>query len=53
MLPACFLDITRLIPNLQTLFIRNACGRPVNVQLLSQCRAIEETMLERENAADS
>jgi len=38
---------------LNTPFIRNACGRPVNIQLLSQCRAIEETMLERENAADS
>ncbi|KAF7978187.1 hypothetical protein HWV62_1394 [Athelia sp. TMB] len=35
---------------LNTSFIRNACGRPVNVQLLSQCRAIEETMLEQENA---
>ncbi|KZP07605.1 kinase-like protein [Athelia psychrophila] len=34
---------------LNTPFIRNACGRPVNVHLLSQCRAIEETMLEREN----
>jgi len=38
---------------LNTPFIRNACGRPVNVQLLSQCRAIEEVMLERDNAVDS
>jgi serine/threonine protein kinase len=32
-----------------TPFIRNACGRAVNVQLLSQCRAIEEHMLQRES----
>lgn len=31
-----------------TPFIRNACGRAVNVQLLSQCRAIEEHVLQRE-----
>ncbi|KAF8125651.1 kinase-like domain-containing protein [Boletus edulis] len=29
---------------LNTSFIRNACGRPVILQLLSQCRAIEETI---------
>lgn len=34
---------------LNTPFIRNACGRAVNVQLLSQCRAIEERVLQREN----
>lgn len=32
-----------------TSFIRNACGRAVNVQLLSQCRAIEEHMLQKES----
>lgn len=32
-----------------TPFIRNACGRAVNVQLLSQCRAIEEHVLQRES----
>ncbi|EGO28609.1 hypothetical protein SERLADRAFT_380519 [Serpula lacrymans var. lacrymans S7.9] len=34
---------------LNTPFIRNACGRAVNVQLLSQCRAIEENIMQREN----
>jgi len=34
-----------------TAFIRNACGRPVIIQLLSQCRAIEERMLQE--TADS
>ncbi|KAH7920220.1 kinase-like protein [Leucogyrophana mollusca] len=38
---------------LNTPFIRNACGRPVNIQLLSQCRAIEEHVMQRESAADS
>ena len=47
------MNITWLTRNWQTPFIRNACGRPVNVQLLSQCRAIEESLIERENAANS
>jgi len=34
---------------LNTPFIRNACGRAVNVHLLSQCRAIEEQVFLREN----
>jgi len=38
---------------LNTPFIRNACGRQVIVQLLSQCRAIEEQALLREHAGDS
>ncbi|KAG1732620.1 uncharacterized protein EDB91DRAFT_1151105 [Suillus paluster] len=38
---------------LNTPFIRNACGRAVNVQLLSQCRAIEEHVLQRENTGES
>jgi len=33
---------------LNTSFIRNACGRPVILQLLSQCRAIEEAMAAKE-----
>ncbi|KAL4065517.1 kinase-like domain-containing protein [Scleroderma yunnanense] len=33
---------------LNSQFIRNACGRPVIRQLLSQCRAMEETMVARE-----
>ncbi|KAH7908680.1 kinase-like domain-containing protein [Hygrophoropsis aurantiaca] len=36
---------------LNTPFIRNACGRAVNIQLLSQCRAIEEHVMQREGAA--
>ncbi|KAG0706214.1 kinase-like domain-containing protein [Suillus ampliporus] len=38
---------------LNTPFIRNACGRAVNVQLLSQCRAIEEHVLQRESVDES
>jgi serine/threonine protein kinase len=56
LLDVCYqvvLHLASLIRNLQTPFIRNACGRPVNIQLLSQCRAIEESMLERERAPDS
>ncbi|KIK92281.1 hypothetical protein PAXRUDRAFT_147672 [Paxillus rubicundulus Ve08.2h10] len=33
---------------LNTPFIRNACGRAVILQLLSQCRSIEEVMVTRE-----
>ncbi|KIJ60902.1 hypothetical protein HYDPIDRAFT_116587 [Hydnomerulius pinastri MD-312] len=33
---------------LNTPFIRNACGRAVILQLLSQCRSIEESMVARE-----
>ncbi|KAG6333865.1 hypothetical protein ID866_5228 [Astraeus odoratus] len=35
---------------LETQFIRNACGRPVIRQLLTQCRAMEEAMIAIENA---
>ncbi|KAF9238633.1 kinase-like domain-containing protein [Melanogaster broomeanus] len=35
---------------LNTPFIRNACGRAVILQLLSQCRSIEEVMVAREAA---
>ncbi|OAX34385.1 kinase-like protein [Rhizopogon vinicolor AM-OR11-026] len=38
---------------LNTPFIRNACGRAVIFQLLSQCRAIEERVLQRESAGES
>jgi len=34
----------------KTPFVRNACGRPVIIQLLSHCRAIEEQMLQNESA---
>ncbi|KAF8836060.1 kinase-like protein [Paxillus ammoniavirescens] len=37
---------------LNTPFIRNACGRAVILQLLSQCRSIEEVMVAREAAGD-
>ncbi|KAN0079873.1 Protein kinase-like domain containing protein [Tylopilus felleus] len=36
---------------LNTAFIRNACGRPVILQLLSQCRSIEEAMAAEEPSA--
>ncbi|KAH7882793.1 kinase-like domain-containing protein [Phlebopus sp. FC_14] len=35
---------------LNTPLIRNACGRAVILQLLSQCRSIEESMIARENS---
>ncbi|KAG8215493.1 kinase-like domain-containing protein [Butyriboletus roseoflavus] len=38
----------KLIHLSQTPFIRNACGRAVILQLLSQCRAIEEAMAAKE-----
>ncbi|KAF8549826.1 kinase-like protein [Imleria badia] len=36
---------------LNTPFVRNACGRPVILQLLSQCRAIEESITANEASA--
>lgn len=44
--------VTRPSPTelLNSQFIRNACGRAVIRQLLSQCRAMEEAMFARENA---